>query len=119
GNASTWSACTHREIQIPTAWSNDTITFTVNQGSFPYGTAYLYVVDSTGAWNENGYPITFERSESWLAKIIKRWHNGEINDDALHRAVYWYIKGVWPTGDPMAELSETDIGNAIAIVGQE
>jgi hypothetical protein len=125
GNAPTWSACTHREIQVPTAWQQgvvggmDSITVTVNQGSFPYGSAYLYVVDNSGAWNENGYPITFERSTSWLANIVNRWQDGKIDDDALHRAVYWYMKGTMPTGDPMAELTETAITDAIAIVGEE
>lgn len=41
GNASTFAACTHREIQIPTAWSNTSITATVNLGSFT-STAGLY-----------------------------------------------------------------------------
>jgi hypothetical protein len=59
GDASTWRACTHREIQIPSAWSANSITFTTNQGSFTNGqTAYLYVVDSSGAINSSGYPIT-------------------------------------------------------------
>jgi hypothetical protein len=39
----------HREIQIPTAWSDSQITITVNQGSFTTGeTAYLCVFDSNG-----------------------------------------------------------------------
>ncbi len=59
GNASTWSACTRREIQIPTTWTSNSITVNVNQGSFMNGsTAYLYVVDSNGNVNANGYPIT-------------------------------------------------------------
>jgi len=59
GNASTWSACTHREVQIPTSWSSGSITATVNQGSFADGaSAYLYVVDAEGAASASGYPIT-------------------------------------------------------------
>jgi len=58
GNASSWAACTHREIQIPTAWSDNSITITVNQGSFQDGdAAYLFVVDAEGNVS-NGYPIT-------------------------------------------------------------
>ncbi len=58
GNAATWSSCTLREIQIPTAWSSSSITFTANQGSFANGaTAYLYVVDENGNVNEQGRPI--------------------------------------------------------------
>ena len=59
GDKSTWNACAHREIQVPSAWSSSSITFIARQGTFSgSGTAYLYVVDSTGAMNSNGYPIT-------------------------------------------------------------
>lgn len=61
GNAATWSGCTHREIQIPSAWdpSGTFITVTVNQGAFANGdTAYLYVVDSNGQVNTQGFQIT-------------------------------------------------------------
>jgi hypothetical protein len=58
GDKSTWSACTHREIQLPTAWSANSVTVTVNRGSFNSGeTAYLYVVDADGNVNAQGYPI--------------------------------------------------------------
>lgn len=58
GNASTYSASTHREIQIPSAWSTTAATVTVNAGSFPNGQpAYLFVIDSSGAASL-GYPIT-------------------------------------------------------------
>ena len=59
GDNSDWDLCTHREIQPPTAWIDNSITITVNQGSFQDGnTAYLFVVDADGAVSE-GYPITF------------------------------------------------------------
>jgi hypothetical protein len=58
GDALTWENCTHREIQVPTAWSSSSITVTVNQGSFKNGdSAYLFVVDGDGNVS-NGYPIT-------------------------------------------------------------
>lgn len=58
GNASTYNACTRREIQIPLAWANGSITVKVNQGAFSSGTtAYLYVVNSDGSVNTNGYPV--------------------------------------------------------------
>jgi hypothetical protein len=58
GNASTYSASTKREIQIPTRWSSNSITFTVNASSFPSGsTAYLYVTDANGEVNANGFPV--------------------------------------------------------------
>jgi hypothetical protein len=59
GNASTWDACTHREIQIPKTWSDSAITATVNQGTFKNGeAAYVFVVDANGNVSP-GKQITF------------------------------------------------------------
>ncbi len=58
---STWSNRTSCDIQIPTSWSTTSITTTVNQGSFDVDdTAYLYVVDSDGTVNVNGYEVTIQ-----------------------------------------------------------
>ena len=58
GNASTYAASTRREIQIPSSWANTGITVSVNTGGFASNeNVYLYVVDSNGAVNANGYPI--------------------------------------------------------------
>jgi hypothetical protein len=58
GNASTFSSCTHKEIQIPTAWSSGSLSFSANVGTFsPGSNVYLYVVDSNGSVNSNGYPL--------------------------------------------------------------
>jgi hypothetical protein len=116
GDASTYNACRRREVQAPTAWSGTSITVTANTASFPYGTAYLYVVDENGIHNTNGYPVTVESSPKWLANVVNRWQAGSLSRDDLNRAVYWYIKGAVPVGDPMAELTEQDIGNAIKLV---
>ena len=49
GNASTWSGCTQREIQIPVSWSGSSISISANKGSFgSFSGKYLYVVDSSG-----------------------------------------------------------------------
>jgi len=59
GNASTWDACTVREIQIPTAWASEQVSFTVHQGSFiPGQTAYLYVVNEDEEHNTDGFPVS-------------------------------------------------------------
>jgi len=64
GDASTFSGSTHREIQIPTAWSDNSIIVNINQGSYTSGTtAYLYVVDANGDVNTNGYPITINQDD--------------------------------------------------------
>lgn len=65
GNASSLPECTtFREVQIPSAWSDDSITVTVNEGSAPHDTAYLFVFDETGTANEEGYPITIGNSDT-------------------------------------------------------
>ena len=67
-NSSTWNARTSCEIQPATSWSASSVTFTGNQGSIAASSSrYLYVVDSTGAANSNGYPITFGATTSTLA----------------------------------------------------
>lgn len=38
----------HCEIQIPFSWATNEITFKVNQGSFPSGEAYLFVINDAG-----------------------------------------------------------------------
>jgi len=59
GNASTYATCTHREIQIPSAWAAGSITVTANTGSFADGAAYLFVIDGDGTASA-GYPITVD-----------------------------------------------------------
>jgi hypothetical protein len=58
GNNSTYAASDHREIQVPTSWSDNSIQVTMNQGTFAAGsTAYVYVIDSSGNVNAAGMPI--------------------------------------------------------------
>jgi hypothetical protein len=60
GNAPTWAACTHREIQVPQTWADGAITIRVNQGSFPAGaTAYIYTVNEKGEPDAQGIPVVF------------------------------------------------------------
>lgn len=69
GNASAWSACTERVIQIPTSWNSNgqSITATLNQGAFPDGDAYLYIVNADGEVNENGWLINLGGSSDITA----------------------------------------------------
>jgi hypothetical protein len=58
GDSSTYTNSSYLEIQIPSAWSDGSITLTANQGVFTNGQqVYLYVVDSNGNANANGYPV--------------------------------------------------------------
>ena len=64
-NGTNWSKNIKCEIQTPQSWSEDSITFDFNQGSFQEGeTAYLYVVNENGSVNEEGYPITIGEGSS-------------------------------------------------------
>jgi len=52
GNASTWAACTRREPQVATAWTDASITYTTNLGAFgnsgTAATLYVYVIGPDG-----------------------------------------------------------------------
>lgn len=59
-DTSSWTARTRCEVQLPTAWSGTSVTFTVNQGAFADGsTGYVYVVEPGGTVNANGQSIVF------------------------------------------------------------
>ena len=58
GDASTWDAVSHFEMQIPQEWSNDSITVAANLGSFSSSDQlWLYVFNEDGVYNNNGYLI--------------------------------------------------------------
>ena len=57
--AAQWASCRKKEIQYPTAWADGRISVRLNKGGrSSLSGAYLYVVDSTGAANANGYPLS-------------------------------------------------------------
>jgi hypothetical protein len=59
GDASTYAACTIREMQIPQSWGSNSITVTVNQGAHSSLTGkYLYVLDRTDTPNSAGFALT-------------------------------------------------------------
>jgi hypothetical protein len=58
GNSPLWSECTHKEIQIPSAWSNTKITVNAHLGTLQSSKQlYLYVIDANGKVNSNGFLI--------------------------------------------------------------
>jgi hypothetical protein len=111
GNSMTWNGSGHREIQLPSVWSDNSITVMLNQGSFQNGQqAYLYVVDSNGNVNANGYPITigspsqYHRADtsqdgcidsSELTAFIDKWKVN--NQDVTLRELIEAI-GLWKKG---------------------
>jgi hypothetical protein len=57
-DAAQWASCRKKEIQYPTAWADGRLSVRLNKGARTNLTgAYLYVVDSTGAANANGFPL--------------------------------------------------------------
>ena len=57
-NKPSLSESTIIENQIPTAWSDGSITATVNLGQFTQGqAAYIFVVDATGDVSATGAPV--------------------------------------------------------------
>jgi len=63
GNAATYAASTHREVQLPKSWTDGEITFTVNKGSFPSASnQYLFVIDQSGAASP-GRPVAIDGAQ--------------------------------------------------------
>ncbi|MCB1182868.1 hypothetical protein KDM41_05500 [bacterium] len=62
GNASSYSACTRREIQLPVSWGTSSVTVNVNAGAFNAGdNAWVYVVRDDGTV-VNGGQVTIGAS---------------------------------------------------------
>ena len=58
GDGSTFSSSKKRELQIPTEWSDSNIVIKFNQGAFQTGqTVYIFVIDSNGNVNAQGYSL--------------------------------------------------------------
>jgi len=74
GNNPDWDNCTIREPQIPSTWSDSSITCSVNLGALPdNSTAYLFVFDADNNHNGVGYPIT----------VGEGGHKADLNDDGV------------------------------------
>ena len=58
GNAPTYAASTHREIQVTSAWADGSVSVSFNPGTFAAGsTAYLFVTDANNMTSP-GIPVT-------------------------------------------------------------
>ena len=57
-NNATYTSARICDPQVPSAWGDASITVTVNQGSLPSGTAYLFIFDANGVANAQGYLIS-------------------------------------------------------------
>jgi len=79
GNASTYSASTNLAVATATSWSDTSVQATVRLGNFSNGAAYLYVIDSAGAVNATGYPITVGGEGSSYTVTPSAGANGSIS----------------------------------------
>ncbi len=57
-NAPTFSASTSCELQVPTAWSDTSVTATLKRGYLNAGPAYVYVINASGNVNAAGHAVT-------------------------------------------------------------
>jgi len=58
GNNPVYSACTLRETQVPTSWSDGSVSVRVNRGQFPsLSGAYVFVIDEQGNISP-GFPLS-------------------------------------------------------------
>lgn len=79
-DSSTWAGRSHCEIQPRVSWSSTSINVTLNPATFSEGSqVYLYVVDSDGAANANGYAITLGGSGSSYTVTPSAGANGSIS----------------------------------------
>jgi len=86
GNASNFAACTQMEMQIPSAWSDSSLTVTFHSGSFANGAhVYLYVFDSNGNANTSGYPVTIGATQTNQAPVVSAGSNQTITLPASAR----------------------------------
>jgi hypothetical protein len=78
GNSPNWGSCTHREIQVPTSWSDGSIRVTINRGAFNAGErAYLFVVDASGAAS-GGYPVTIASGSGSTPVTVEEPNNLKV-----------------------------------------
>lgn len=64
GDAATLNDCTTVRYQLCSAWSDGSVTFTLDKGRITGSIGYLYLFDSNGNVNEAGYPVIFESTYS-------------------------------------------------------
>jgi hypothetical protein len=56
-NAATYTASTKCEVQVPTAWTDTSISLPLKTGYLGSGPAYVYVINASGKVNSAGSPI--------------------------------------------------------------
>lgn len=64
-DTATWASRHFCDIQKPTTWNTNSLAIEFNKGGFANNsTVYLYVVDSAGVANTNGFPVVINSSDA-------------------------------------------------------
>ena len=104
-DGSTWANKTFCEIQLPTTWSDTSITATVNPGAFTAAqTAYIYVVDANGDVNTNGYAVTIGSGDPVDPPTCET-HPAECADQSECETASWYWYNAVCNAQPEATCS--------------
>lgn len=83
GDAATYDACTHREVQIPIDWSDTSLTLAVNTGSFSLGeSVYLFVVHEDGSISDGHGPLTVASESTSTNPSSTPGSNGNGTDNS-------------------------------------
>jgi hypothetical protein len=116
GNTSVYSNCSHREIQIPTAWSADSITFTCNQGTFTEtDNIYAFVVDSDGTAS-TGLLVSGASGGGDVADTTPPSIAGQNpSDNANNVAINSAIVFVASDGASGVDLNSLTLSNAVSV----
>lgn len=70
GDAPIYENCTRRMMQVPTSWSENSISVIFNSGNFSTSDQlYLYIVDSNDVVNKNGFSLVLSNDK--IKPVIK------------------------------------------------
>jgi hypothetical protein len=116
GNAPDFASCTHREIQVPSAWSDTEITFTCNQGTFDGDdNIYAFVVDSNGTASA-GYQVDAASGGGDEADTTAPSIAGQNpSDNATNVALNSPIVFVASDGASGVDLNSLTLSNAVSV----
>jgi hypothetical protein len=68
-------------IQVSSAWSDNSITATVNRAFFSSGQiVYLYVINQDRSVNQNGYPITLGSGQQQKSQVLTAVRRKRLED---------------------------------------
>ena len=101
GNAAVYDNCTHREIQVPSVWSDTSITIEAIEGQLLSGSRYLFVVDANGAVSA-GFAVTGAANTIIIPPAISyQWTLANATLGASRRLVVEPVNWEWRVDEPV------------------